>query len=178
MGDNLPAVRQMVDIDGKRLRKKRVGEALATAIRYIEEQGYSVGQAAEATGYKRNSLFAALAKPHVKVFRAGVKRAWRDAAAPKAWNQITKLAEAAGSEKVRLEASKTVLAALGELTSEEGGGVGAPALIQFIKAETHHHHGPQPLTQRLPGVVQGEDFQDADYEPLDSKPGLTGQDDT
>lgn len=166
----------MQTLTGKKLRAKRVGEALASAIRYIEEKGYSVSQAAEATGYKAQSLHNALGKPHVKAFRADVKRAWRESESPKAWNRIVKLSENAGSEKVKLDANKTILTALGDLASDEGGAPSSVALIQIIRNETHHHG--HSLSQRLPGVVQSEPYQEGEYEALDPQPGLTGQDDS
>jgi hypothetical protein len=173
--DNLPAVRRVTDIDGGPLPRGRVSKRLEKAIRLIEEGGYSISLAAEGSGYQYTSLMAALKKPHVRAYRAGVKRAWRESEAPKSWNRIVKLAENAGSEKVKLEANKTILTALGELTDESEAPGNAVALIQIIRNEVHNHG--QPLSQRLPGVVQVEQFQDAEYQPLDPNPGLTPSDD-
>jgi hypothetical protein len=170
------ARRQMVDIDGGPIPKGRVSKRLMLAIRKIEEEGMSITAAAEASGYQPHSLMQALKKPHVRTVRADVKRAWRESEAPKAWNRIVKLAKDGQSEKVRLEADKTILNALGELETE-GPGSAPSTLIQLIRNETHVH-ASHPLTQRLPGVVEAQDYQDADFTPLDPKRGLTPSEDT
>src|SRR3990167_501748 len=157
---DLPA---KVTLHGKAIRKGRISPALATAIRLIEEEGYSIADAAERTDYKVQSLYNALLKPHVKMFRADVKRAHLASEAPKAWNRITDLATTAQSEKVRLEANKTVLGVLGELNDERP--EDAPSTLINI-TQTVVNMGDHPLTQRLPGVVQADDYVDVPFEPL------------
>jgi hypothetical protein len=167
----------LVTRDGQAIGKGRLSPALKSAVTLIVHDGATVAEAAKRTGYQRESLAKALLKPHVRQFRAGVKRAWLESEAAKAWRTVADLASDAQSEKVRLEAARTILSSQGELTSDSGeNDRRAVALIQFIRQGDTHIHG-QPLTQRLPGVVQAEDFQDAEYEPLDPSRGLTGPED-
>ena len=162
----------LVDRDGNRVSLGRVSPALRSAIVLIVEEGLSVAVAAQRTGYKRDSLAVALMKPHVKAVQGDIKRAWLASKTAKAWVTIANLAERAASEKVQLEAAKTILSASGELTPEGESGHGAQTLIQFIRNE---FSAAQPMSHRLPGVVQLEDIQDATFEPLDRHPSLTDE---
>lgn len=174
MTANLPA---LVDRSGNEIRKGRISDALRSAIVLIVHDALTVAEAAERTGFKSQSLAKALLKPHVRAYRADVKRAWLASKTSKAWLVVANLAESAGSEKVQLEAARTILQASGELSPDDGEGQRqAVALIQFIKNETHVHGG-QPLTSRIAGVVQAVEHQDVDFEPLDRGSSLTPSDD-
>lgn len=149
MTDQLPA---LVDRQGQPIvSKKRIRPALATAIRLIVTEGYTIKDAAKAVGYVPHAVTQALRKPHVRAFRADVKRAWMESQTEKAWRNVADLAQGAQSEDVRLKASRTILEAAGELTPGAEKGDGPRNLINIGRQEIHHHHPP---TERMPGVVE------------------------
>jgi hypothetical protein len=156
----------MVRRDGSPITNGRIRPALETAIRLIVEQGYTIADAAKSVGYREHSLIQALHKPHVRAFRAGVKRAWLDSQTSKAWLTVADLAANAASEDVRLKASRTFLDAAGELTPDAKGQAGPSQLIQIITRAVDI--GGQPLDQRLPGVIEAPSYKVIDAKPSDS----------
>lgn len=122
----------MVDKAGKTIRRKQIRPALVTAIKLIVEEGYSVRDAAISVGYQFHSLEQALVKPHVKAFRAGVKRAWLEGRTQKAWLNIAELADGAKSEDVKMKANKVFLEAAGELGQTDRGDARPTTLIQIV----------------------------------------------
>lgn len=117
---------------GKDGRKLQIREGLAEAIRLIEEEGVSIKDAALSVGYLQNNLVAAMAKPHVKAYRARVKRAWLQARTTKAWHNIAGLADNAKSEDVKMKANKVFLEAAGELGAADRGDGRPSTLIQIV----------------------------------------------
>lgn len=156
----------MVRRDGSPITSGRIRPALETAIRLIVTEGYAIADAAKAVGYREHSLIQALKKPHVRAFRAGVKRAWLESQTSKAWLTVANLAANAVSEDVRLKASRTFLDAAGELTPDAKGQAGPSQLIQIITRAVDI--GGQPLDQRLPGVIEAPAWKAIDAKPSDS----------
>lgn len=103
--------------------KGQIRDTLAAAIDAMVTCGCSTYEAAELAGMSHRGLTLALAKPHVKAYVAGVKRAWLDNATGVAWRTVSKLMTEGRSEDVRLKAARTVLEAAGEL----GGPGGTPS---------------------------------------------------
>jgi len=100
---------ELVNRDGEEVRKGRISPALRTAITLIVSEGLTVADAALRTGYKAHSLTQALKKPHVKAFRASVKRAWIASETEQAWLTMTDLARRAASEDARFKAAKYLI---------------------------------------------------------------------
>jgi hypothetical protein len=99
----------LVNRDGEEVRKGRISPALRTAITLIVSEGLTVADAAVRTGYKPHSLTQALKKPHVKAYRASVKRAWLASETEQAWLTMTDLARRASSEDARFKAAKFMI---------------------------------------------------------------------
>lgn len=99
----------LVAKDGSAVRKGRISPELRTAITLIVHEGLTVADAAKRTGYQTESLSKALIKPHVKAFRADVKRAWLNSKTERAWLTVADLAERGNSEDVRLKAAKVFI---------------------------------------------------------------------
>lgn len=138
---------------GEPLAKGRVSPALETAIRLIVTEGFSIPDAAKSVGYKPLSLATALRRPHVKVVREGIRRAWMDSQTEKAWVTVATLANGAASEDVRLKAARTMLEAAGQL-KPDGPEKQRPAgtLVQIVLQD----RGPDVIVSaaRTPGVIE------------------------
>lgn len=114
-------------------RARQIRPALARALSAIVGDGASVAEAAEIAGMKAKSLYAALAKPHVRAERTRLKHAWMENQTGKAWKVVADLADSAASEDVRHKAARTILEAAGELRPDGRRQEGAPrALVQII----------------------------------------------
>lgn len=145
---------ELVTKDGKEIRRGQIRPALRTAIALIVEEGLTTAEAAERVGYQAESLYKALCKPHVRAYRAGVKRAWLEGETSQSWSRVVRLAKGAQSEKVQLEANRTILGAGGELQPETAAEPDARPII-LIKNEMHNHG---PLVHEVrPGVWQAAD---------------------
>lgn len=167
MKRNTPALQAK---DGSEIRRGRISPALRTAVELIVRDGLTQRQAAERVGYQEHSIQRALQKPHVRALMSDVKRAELESRTLKAWTRVEGLAEGAASEKVRLEANRTILQGAGELVPEPVTPPQTAPLIQFIRSETHYHgdqHAPPPIPERMPGVFQ---LSEDDYEVRRSLP--------
>lgn len=154
------------DKDGKPVVKGRIRPALDTAIRLIEEQGYTIADAAKSVGYRTHSLVQALHKPHVRAFRAHVKRAWRESESSYAWFTMTRLARSAASEDVKFKSAKFLI------EMDEAANTRMPEqarqLVQIVTNTVQI--GGQPTDDRLPGVIEAQPFQVITHQPSDSQP--------
>jgi hypothetical protein len=135
---------------GEEIRKGRIAPALRTAIVLLVEEGVTIAEAAQRTGYKRKSLEVALRKGHVRAHRADVLAAWKANQTTKAWHTVAALAQGAQSEDVQLKACRTILEAAGELGRPDGEvGRVAQTLIQIGRITNG-----DGVTEAAPGVVQ------------------------
>lgn len=155
----------LITKDGKPVVKGRIRPALDTAIRLIEEQGYTIADAAKSVGYRTHSLVQALHKPHVRAFRAHVKQAWRESESSYAWFTMTRLARNAASEDVKFKSAKFLIemdeAANNRMPDQ------ARQLVQIITNSVNI--GQQPTTNRLPNVIEAEPYQVLTHQPSDSQ---------
>lgn len=156
----------LVALDGSPVRKGRVSPALRTAIKLIVEEGLTVADAATRTGYKPASLAIALMKPHVKAFRADVKRAWLNSKTERAWLTVADLAEHGNSEDVRLKAAKVFIEA------DEAARAAMPEqarqLVQIVTQNVN-------LNAQLPhgqmrGVIEAKPYQPLGHDASNSDP--------
>lgn len=141
---------------GKDGRKLQIRGSLAEAIRLIEEEGLPLAEAATSVGYSRDALYAAFAKPHVKAYRAGVKRAWLQARTTKAWHNIANLADGAKSEDVKMKANKVFLEAAGELGATDRGDARPTTLIQIVA------QAGSTVAVPTSGLIEAPDYADDD----------------
>ncbi|WP_292229352.1 hypothetical protein [Brevundimonas sp.] len=155
----------LYDRDGAMIRKGRVSPALRTAITLIVHEGLTVADAAKRTGYKTESLAKALIKPHVKAFRADVKRAWLASETEQAWLTAADLQRRGMSEDVRLKAAKVFIDA--DKDARAAMPEQARQLVQIITKEVHL--GGQPTNNRLPGVIEAEPYQPLSLPSSDSE---------
>ncbi len=163
----------LVDRSGNVIRKGRVSPALRTAITLIVQEGLTIPEAAQRTGYRYESLLLALRKPHVRAVKDGVKRAWMESQVEKAWLTVADLAGNSLSDDVRLKAAKTFLDAAGELTPDGGDKAGtARQLIQIVTQSVNL--GQHPPSERLPGVIEAPAYRviPSDHQTPDESDGL------
>lgn len=144
----------LVARDGEPVRKGRIAPALRTAITLIVHEGLTVADAAKRTGYKTESLSKALIKPHVKAFRASVKRAWLNSETEQAWLTASRLARSANSEDVQLKAARIFIDA------DEAARATMPAearqLVQII-TQNVNMTGHLPADQ-MSGVIESPPY--------------------
>jgi hypothetical protein len=155
-----------VDKSGKAVPRGRIRPALDTAIRLIEEQGYTIADAAKAVDYRTHSLVQALHKPHVRAHRADVKRAWRESETSRAWVTMAKLAQGAGSEDVQFKSAKFLIemseAAENRMPEQ------ARQLVQIVAQSVNL---TAPLTDsQTPGVFEAKAYQPLLPAPSNSPP--------
>lgn len=156
----------LVTKDGEPIVKGRIRPALDTAIRLIEEEGYTIADAALTVGYRTHSLVQALRKPHVRAHRAHVKHAWRESVTSASWVEMGKLALKAVSEDVRHKSAKFII----EKAEEAAGRVPEQArqIVQII------NHGPlsvgQLPSQQSSGVIEAQPYQPLVRIPSNSSP--------
>ncbi|WP_426040748.1 hypothetical protein [Brevundimonas sp. TWP2-3-4b1] len=96
-------------------RKQQIRPGVEAALQLIVQRGLPFFEAAEAVGYKPESLAKALRRPHVLDRLADIKREWMDARTFRAWVGMAELADSAVSEEVRHKSYKVFLEAAGEL---------------------------------------------------------------
>lgn len=145
----------LVDKSGQSIRKGRISPALRTAIILVVEQGLTLKDAAARTGYKPESLAKALCKPHVRAFRADVKRAWWNSKTERAYVDLAELATSAASEDVRLKAIKEVIAI--DREAQRALPEQARQLVQIVTQSVQI--GAVPPTERSAGVIEAAPFQ-------------------
>lgn len=150
--------------DGSPVRKGRVSPALRTAITLIVHEGLTVADAAKRTGYATESLAKALMKPHVKAFRADVKRAWLASKTERAWLTVADLAEQGNSEDVRLKAAKVFIEA--DAAARAAMPEQARQLVQIVTQNVNLNG--QLTASQLPGVVEAEAYQPVGLIPYNS----------
>lgn len=145
-------------------RKGQVRPPVREAIRLICHDALSISEAAQRVGMARESLSRALQRPHVRAAMADVKRARQESEVFRAWRTVGQLMDTAQSEKVRLEAAKTILQGAGEL-NPDGANAEARAgvLIQIIRSGSQ---GESLGVSSRNGVVVLEDS-DAPIESAD-----------
>lgn len=90
--------------------KGRIRPQLKEAIRLMVEEGQTILQAAESIGYQANSLIVALKKPHVAAYKTGISRAFVDCEKERSFQKLVWLRDNASSERVSLDAAKTIAA--------------------------------------------------------------------
>ena len=145
----------LVNRDGEEVRKGRISPALRTAITLIVSEGLTVADAALRTGYKPHSLTQALKKPHVKAFRASVKRAWLASETEQAWLTMTDLARRASSEDARFKAAKFMI----DVDLQARGAMPEQAR-QLVQIVTNNLTMTGNLTaSQMPGVIEAPAYQ-------------------
>lgn len=118
-------------------RTKQIRAPLERAIRLMVEEGRTLVDAAEISALQEESLRKALRKPHVAVFVSSLRREWLSGQTLQSFHKISALRDGAQSEKVQLDACKTIITAAGELAPEANRAPVTPVAIQIIVAPQH-----------------------------------------
>lgn len=162
----------LVARDGSPVRKGRISPELRTAVTLIVHEGLTVADAAKRTGYQTESLSKALIKPHVKAFRASVKRAWLASKTELAWLTVADLAERGNSEDVRLKAARVFIDA------DEAARAAMPEqarqLVQIVTQSVNI--GGQLPHGQMPGVIESPAY--TVLPPRPSNSGPVGRDES
>lgn len=157
---------KLVTRSGQSIGKGRISPALRSALVLLVEQAITIGEAAQRTGYKRESLAKALIKPHVRAELGAVKRAWLANQTARSWVNTADLANTAASEEVRLKANRVFLDVSGELEAKPD--AKPQNVVQIVI--NHAPVGPQPIGHRLPGVIELQAVQGKRVDPSNSTP--------
>ena len=147
-------------------RRQQVRPGVEAALRLIVERGLPFSEAAQAVGYKPESLAKALRREHVLQRLADIKREWMDARTFRAWVGMAELADSAVSEEVRHKSYKVFL----EAASELGGKSDAPhpigVAVQIIVGS-----GPDRreilISDQTSGVIEAAPWSPATPPPAD-----------
>lgn len=127
------------------------------ALTLMVERGMKIPEAAVSAGMQYESLRLALKRPHVQEALTRVKRAWLESESFVAWNTVADLQRNAASEDVRLKASRTVIAAVGELEPADGRGpVSGAMMVQIIMAP---NQAAPALIANDHGVIEAQPWQ-------------------
>lgn len=108
----------------QRMNEPRVSKRLEASLRRIVEDGYSVKDAAESEGYRPQSLFLAMRRPHVKAFKRAIEAEIWHSLTDRARHRLRELLDSK-DETIALRAVQAVLNRPGELQPAEGEGSGA-----------------------------------------------------
>ena len=153
----------MSDLAPAKPRKPQIRPALANAIDQMVRHGLTISQAAENAGLQYESLRVALQKPHVQEHLTRVKRERLGLETLRSWHVVSVLRDNSPSDKVRLDAAKTVISAAGELAPDREPAGSSGLSIQIITT------GPTAIQASPHGVVEAPPF---DPRTL-SRPALT-----
>jgi hypothetical protein len=152
--------------DGSIVRKGRISPALRTAITLIVHEGLTVADAAKRTGYATESLAKALLKPHVRAFRADVKRAWLASETERAYLVAAGLVRAANSEDVQLKAARIFID-----MDQDAARAMPDAARQLVQIVTQNVNLTGNLTHsQVSGVIEAEAYQIPSLPSSDSWP--------
>lgn len=147
----------------KKERAKQIRPPLERAIRLMVESGRTLLDAAQMAELKEESLRKALAKPHVKAFVSSLRREWLAGETLQSWHTVSELRKQSQSDKVRLDAAKTVIGAAGELASEANHAPSVAVAIQFVVPDAA---GAVRANER--GIVEAPAFDPTSYRRLPS----------
>lgn len=139
-------------------RTKQIRAPLERAIRLMVEDGRTLSEAARMAELKDESLRKALAKPHVKAFVASLRREWLAGETLQSWHTVSELRKQSQSDKVRLDAAKTVIGAAGELASEANHAPSVAVAIQFVVPD-----GSSMRVANERGIVEAPAFDPTSY---------------
>ncbi len=150
----------LVRRDGTPIRKGRISPALKTAVTLIVHEGLTVAEAAKRTGYQTESLSKALLKPHVRAFKADVKRAWLESKTEKAYLTVATLAESASSEDVQLKAARLLI------DMDQAANAAMPERArQVVQIVTQNVNlGGQLIPNQSSGVLEAVPYQALDHD--------------
>lgn len=157
---------ELVNREGEAIRKGRISPALRTAITLIVSEGLTIADAALRTGYKAHSLTQALKKPHVRAYRASVKRAWLSSQTEQSWRTAADLVVNAASEDVRLKAARIFIDADLDAMRTTPGHAGQ--LVQIVTQNVNM--GAQLPHGQLSGVIEALPYQPFGHEASNSQP--------
>lgn len=97
-------------------------------------EGHTITQAAEKAGMTYESVRVALQRPHVQAALASLKRERVGLESLRSFHKVTELRDAAASEKVQLDAAKTIMTVNGDLEPHRQHAPAVPVAIQIITA--------------------------------------------
>lgn len=146
-------------------RKAQIRPRLSKAIEAMVNHGLTIHQAAENAGMTYESLRVALHKPHVQAHMSHVKRERLGLETLRSWHVVSELRDSSLSDKVRLDAAKTVITAAGELAAEREPAAPNAVAIQIIT------QGDATVLQASAGnVIEAPPFDPKTFQP---RPALT-----
>lgn len=123
------------------------------------EDGRTLSEAAQMAALQEESLRKALRKPHVAQFVTGLRREWLAGQTILSFHKVAELRDDAQSQKVQLDACKTILQSAGELQpTERDTGPRAGVLVQIVIPT---REGPPPVLTN--GVWESPPFDPRTY---------------
>ena len=148
----------------KKPRKAQVRPGVEAALQLIVQRGLPFREAAEAVGYKPESLAKALRREHVLARLASLKREWMEARTFQAWVGMADLAENAVSEEVRHKSLKVFLEASGELSGRDRAPPPAGVAVQIIIGEGPGRREVRLSDGRDTGVIEAAPYEATDVD--------------
>lgn len=121
----------------KQTRAPQVRPRLRVALNALVYEGLTIGQAAEKAGMAYEAVRVALHRPHVQAHLTGLKRERVGLESLRSFHTVTDLRDNSASDKVRLDASKVIMTAAGDLEPERNHGPSTALALQIIVSPQH-----------------------------------------
>jgi len=121
----------------KPTRAPQVRPRLRVALHALVYDGLTIGDAAKKAGMAYEAVRVALHRPHVQAHLASVKRERLGLESLRSFHTVTDLRDNSASDKVRLDASKVIMTAAGDLEPERNHGPSTALALQIIVSPQH-----------------------------------------
>lgn len=147
-------------------RAPQVRPRLRVALQALVYEGRTIGEAAEISGMTYESVRVALQRPHVQAALTALKRERVGLESLRSFHTVTQLRDFSGSDKVRLDASKTIMTAAGDLEPERHQAPASGTVLQIV-VNTQHALPEAPSSA---GVIEAAPFNPATYRVVTPEP--------
>ncbi len=121
----------------KPTRRPQVRPRLRVALNALVYDGLTIGEAAQKAGMAYEAVRVALHRPHVQAALASVKRERLGLESLRSFHTVTDLRDNSASDKVRLDASKVIMTAAGDLEPEHNHAPTTALALQIIVSPQH-----------------------------------------
>lgn len=150
----------------KTARSPQVRPRLRTALQALVYEGRTIGEAAEIAGMTYESVRVALHRPHVQAALTALKRERVGLESLRSFHTVTQLRDFSGSDKVRLDASKVIMTAAGDLEPERHQAPASGIALQIIVNPQH----ALPEAPKSAGVIEAAPFDPTTYRVVTPEP--------
>ena len=145
----------------KPTRRPQVRPRLRVALQALVYDGQTIGEAAETAGMAYEAVRVALHRPHVQAALASLKRERVGLESLRSFHTVTDLRDNSASDKVRLDASKVIMTAAGDLEPERHQ---APTTALALQIIVGPQHALPPSINTDNGLIEAPAFDPAAFQ--------------